>query len=107
MFSNNYFKLNDSELKIFKQLQYIFNEYLYKPRATPINTDELYNDLKILGNLIHNVGHGKRKIISSERSLQGGNKTRKNKKTPTTTSSIFKRKKFVKRFKKPFFLSLK
>jgi len=106
MFSNNYSKLNDNELKIFKQLQYIFNEYLYRPRATPINMDELYNNLKILGNFIHNLGDGKRKIISSERSLQGGNKTRKNNKRPVS-SSIFKRKKFVKRFKKSFFLSLK
>ncbi len=106
MFSNNYFTLNDNELKIFKQLQYIFNEYLYTPRATPIKMDELYDNLKRLGNLIHIVAHGKRNTTSSERSLDGGNKTRKNNKKPVK-SPIFKRKKFIKRFKKPFFLSLK
>ena len=41
MFSKNYFTLNENELKIFKQLQYIYNEYLYTPRATPYNMDEL------------------------------------------------------------------
>jgi serine/threonine protein kinase len=106
MLSNNYFKLNENELKIFKQLQYIFNVYLYTPRANPINMNELYNDLKILGNLIHIVANRKTKPTSSEHSLEGGNKTRKNTKK-SANSSIFKRKKFVKRFKKPFFLSLK
>jgi hypothetical protein len=68
--------------------------------------NELYNDLKILGNLIHIVANRKTKPTSSEHSLEGGNKTRKNTKK-SANSSIFKRKKFVKRFKKPFFLSLK
>lgn len=106
MFSNNYFKLNDNEMKIFKQLQYIFNEYLYTPRSTPINIDELYDDFKILGNLIHIVAYGKHKTTSSERTLAGGIKTRKITKK-RLSSSIFKRKKFVKRFKKPFFLQVK
>ena len=107
MFSNNYFTLNENELKIFKQLQYIFNEYLYTHRATPIKMDELYDNLKRLGNLIHIVAHGKRKTTSSEHSLHGGNKTRKISKKAFKSSPIFKRKKFVKRFKNPFFLSLK
>lgn len=105
MFSNNYFTLNENELKIFKQIQYIFNEYLYSPRHEPINMDELFNDLKTLGNLIHIVAHGKRKTTSSSRSLASGikkHKTRKN-----SNSSIFKRKKLVKKYKNPFFLSLK
>jgi len=106
MFSNNYFKLNDNEVKIFKQLQYIFNEYLYTPRSTPINMDELYDDFKILGNLIHILAYGKRKTTSSERTLTGGINTRKITKK-RLTSSIFERKKFIKRFKKTFFLQLK
>jgi len=106
MFSNNYFKLNDNEIKIFKQLQYIFNEYLYTPRSSPINMDELYDDFKILGNLIHIVAYGKRKTTLSEQSLTGGFGTRKIIKK-RLSSSIFKRKKFIKRFKKPFFLQLK
>lgn len=105
MFSSNYFSLNENELKIFKQLQFIFNEYLYTPRHEPINVNELLNDFKILGNFIHVVAHGKRKTTSSERSLASG--IRKNKTRKSKTSSIFKRKKLIKRFKKPFFLSLK
>jgi serine/threonine protein kinase len=106
MFSKNYFTLNENELKIFKQLQYIYNEYLYTPRATPYNMDELYDDLKTLGNLIHIVAHGKRKTTSSQRSLASGIKTRKNGRN-NSSSHLFKRKKFIKRFKTPFFLSLK
>jgi hypothetical protein len=106
MFSKNYFTLNENELKILKQLQYIYNEYLYTPRATPYNMNELYDDLKTLGNLIHIVAHGKRKTTSSHRSLASGIKTRKNR-YDKSSSPLFKRKKFIKRFKTPFFLSLK
>lgn len=103
MLSNNYFSLNEHELKIFKQLQFIFNEYLYTPRHEPINLDELLAEFKTFGNLIHIVAHGKRKT-TSEGSLASG--IRKNR-TRKVKSSIFKRKKQIKRFKKPFFLSLK
>jgi hypothetical protein len=123
MLSNNYFKLNENELKIFKQLQYIFNKYLYTPRSVPINIDKLYADMNLLGKLIHIVAYGKynngkRNTTSSHRSsdrssdrssvrtLIGGIKTRKNG-VNISQSQIFKRKKFVKHFKKPFFLSLK
>lgn len=68
MFSNNYASLNENELKIFKQLQFIYNEYLYTPRSTPIDMTELLDDLKILGNLIHIVKYGKRKTTSSSSS---------------------------------------
>ena len=104
MFSTNYFTLNANELKIFQQLQHIFNEYLYTPRHEPINVDELLMELKTLGNLIDIVAHGKKRSTSSERSLVGGIKTRKLK---SSSSAIFKRRKLIKRFKKPFFLSLK
>ena len=105
MLSNNYFTLNQNELKIFKQLQFIFNEYLYTPRHDQININELLTDFKTLGNLIHIVAYGKRKTTSSTGSLTGG--IRKNSTRKIKTSSIFKRKNFVKRFKKPFLLSLK
>ena len=104
MFSTNYFSLNENELKIFKQLQYIFNEFLYTPRHEPININDLLTEFKTLGNLIHIVAHGKRKTTSSEFSLARGirkNKTKKNK------SKIFNRKKLNKKFKNPFLLSLK
>jgi hypothetical protein len=76
----------------------------------PINLDQLYADLNILGNLIHIVSYGKynndkRNTTSSDRSLIGGIKTRKNG-VKISQSQIFKRKRFVKHFKKPFFLSI-
>lgn len=103
MLSNNYTKLKENEMKIFKQIQFIYNEYMYSPRHEPVNMDDLYKDLKILGNLIHIIIHGKRKTSSSI----GGNITKKNRKVNIFSSSIFKRKPLIKRFKKPFFLSLK
>jgi len=108
MFSNNYFSLDEKQLKIFKQIQFIFNEYLYTPRHEPINMSELLSDLKVLGNLIHIVAHGKKKTTSlrSIESLARGIKTRKNIRH-RSKNSIFKRKPLIKRFKKPFLLSLK
>jgi serine/threonine protein kinase len=107
MFGKNYTKLNEDEMNVFKQIRYIFKHYLYTPNITPINLNILYDDLNILATLIHILAYGKRKITrtSTQHSLEGGNKTRKNKNI--YSSPIFKRKKFVKRFKNPFFLSLK
>lgn len=105
MFSSNYFILNENELKIFKQIQFIFNEYLYTPRHVPININELLTEFKTLGNLIHIVAYGKRETTVSETSLARGiinNRTKKIK-----SSIIFKRKKLNKKFKNPFLLSLK
>jgi hypothetical protein len=130
MFSNNYATLNQYELKIFKQIQYIFNEYLYTPRHEPINMNQLLNDLNILGDLIklshqktlstsvqniHSLDHtslnhnsldhtslNHNSLDHTSLARAKGTRTRKN-----TKSSTFKRKKFVKRFKKSFFLSLK
>ena len=103
MFSNNYFNLNENELKIFKQLQHIFNEYLYKPRHEPIDIDELLKDFKILGNFIHKLAYGKRKTTSTL-SLSGGfNRNTKKNRIP----AIFKKKPKQRRFNNPFFLSLK
>jgi hypothetical protein len=51
--SNNYSKLTKGEMKIFKQLQFIFVEYLYNPRHEPIDMNVLLNDMDDLGKLIH------------------------------------------------------
>lgn len=109
MFSNNYSSLNDKQMKVFKQIQFIFNEYLYTPRHEPYNINGLLKDFKTLGNLIHIIAYGKRKTTtssqSSHRDLALGitKKNRSNK----SSSSIFKRKPLIKRFKNPFLLSLK
>lgn len=103
--SNNYFSLGEKELKIFKQLSYIYNTYLYSPRHEPINTNELFDDLKILGNLLHILIHGKRKTTTPS-PVASGIKTRKSRRH-SSKSSLFKRKPLIKRFKNPIFLSLK
>ena len=44
MLFNNYDYLNENELKILNQLEFIFNEYLYKPTHEPININRLFKD---------------------------------------------------------------
>ena len=116
--SDNYNSLTKTELKIFNQLQFIFVEYLYNPRHEPIDMNELYTDLKILGDLLHIKLTGKkadRKTISSptsdtKKGLAKGihKKTRKNNiKNDKNTRVSFKRGPKKRRFKHPFFLSLK
>jgi serine/threonine protein kinase len=104
---NNYFSLKENELKIFKKLEFIYNEYMYNPRHEPIDMKNLFNDLNELGNLIHIVAHGKKKTTSSQslKGLASGIKKRRTKRK--NISSIFKRKKLIKKFKNPLFLSLK
>jgi hypothetical protein len=137
---DNYASLTKVELKIFNQLQFIFVEYLYNPRHEPIDMNELYTDLKILGDLLHikltgkkisdkkisdkkvsdkkvsdkNINSGK-KITSSDTKkilnvLAKGihKKTRKNNIINDKNTRVsFKRGPKKRRFKKPFFLSLK
>ena len=108
MFSNNYFSLDEKEMKIFKQLKFIYNEYLFTPRHEPIDINALLSDLKLLGKFIHIVAYEKKKTLtsSSYRVLASGIKTRKNIKKPSNLI-LFKRRPLAKRFKKPFYLSLK
>jgi len=53
--SSSYSKLTKVELKIFNQLQFIFVNYLYEPEKPyePIDMNDLYGDLDILGKLIY------------------------------------------------------
>lgn len=106
MLSNNRLKLKENELKILYQLEFIFNEYLYTPRHEPIDLNKLYNDFKKLGDFIYIAIHNKRKSSSNNSQLAQGFKTRKNKRK-YISSSIFKRKKLIRKFKNPFFLSIK
>ena len=103
--SNNYFNLNSNELKIYKKLKFIFNNYLYSPRHEPINMNELFDDLNNLGNLIYIVKQNTSSIkLSNE--IARGIKTKKYRKRKTS-NNLFKRIPLKKRFKNPFFLSLK
>lgn len=111
MLANNYMKLSSNELKMFKQLQFIFNEYLYNPRHEPIDMEELFADLNRFGNFIYVAEYGKKKTSSSKLSkkeVASGvhHYTRKNnRKSYSNKSPIFKRKPLKKRFKNPLFPS--
>ena len=108
--SNNYSNLNSNELTIYKKLKFLFSNYLYSPRHEPIIMNELFNDLKNLGNLIYIMSYSKEKILSinSYNKIAGqGIKTKKYRKKKTFNNLMFKRILLKKRFKKPLFLSLK
>jgi serine/threonine protein kinase len=103
--SKNYFNLKANELKVFQKLEFIFNYYLYSPRSKPIDMNDLFDDLKNLGNLLYDLTDGKTTLTSSD-NLAKGIKTRKLKKSKLSTS-LFKRIPLKKRFNNPLFLSLK
>jgi serine/threonine protein kinase len=112
MLSNNYKTLQPPELKIFNKIKIIFIKYLYNPRHEPINLNLLYNDLKVLGNLIYQADKGRKKTTSTSSKTassraSGIKKTRKNVHIKGKTSVKFVRKPKVKRFKNPIYLSLK
>jgi serine/threonine protein kinase len=50
--SNSYTNLTKGEMKIFNQLQFIIVNYLYEPEE-PMDISVLFDDLDILGKLIH------------------------------------------------------
>ena len=107
--SNNYKSLTKLELKIFNQLQFIFVEYLYNPRHEPIDMHTLYSDFQILNDLLHIKLTGRRETDRKETSAKGlHKKTRKNNLANNKKSSVsFRRGPQKRRFKKPYFLSIK
>ncbi len=97
MLSNNYDLLDKYQLALFNSVKEMFYIYLYKPRHEEYNMNELYLHLKKIGTLIT-------KLIDNENSNKMSNVTKKSK---SSSSKLFKRKPFIKRFKNPFFLLLK
>ena len=53
IFYNNYDKLNEEQLEIFKLLKHILITYLYSPRIEPVNINNLVDDLNKLDKLLH------------------------------------------------------
>jgi serine/threonine protein kinase len=115
LLSNSYNTLTKLELKIFNQLQFIFVEYLYNPRHEPVDMDTLFSNLTILGELLRIKFTGKKRLISSptintkKRKAKGFNKkTRKNNLVSEKKTRVsFRRGPPKRRFKNPYFLSLK
>jgi serine/threonine protein kinase len=116
---NNYDNLSKNELNIFNKIKLIFITYLFNPRHEPINMNILYLDLKNLGNLIYiNLKSKKRNIRLKTKSIRISNfdnetsvhkKTRKNINIAKyhRKGISFKRRPKRRKFKNPFFLSLK
>lgn len=96
MLSNQYSALDKYQLALFQSIKQLFHEYLYMPRHEPYHLNALYEHLNKIGILIS-------RVIQNDKSYTNG----KTKKTKSSSSKLFKRKPFIKRFKKPFFLLLK
>ena len=112
LLSNSYNTLTKLELKIFNQLQFIFVEYLYNPRHEPIDIDKLFSDLTILGELLRIKFTKKTSsptINTKKRKAKDFNKkTRKNNLASEKKTRVSFRRGFKKRrFKNPYFLSIK
>lgn len=98
--------LSDREYDIFKQLKFMFVEYLYKPRDEPIEMRELLDDLKILGDTIAISATG-RKRVSPRSDTASGLKTQKRRLLRKNGAMSFRQRPKYRRFKNPVFLSAK
>lgn len=105
----NHSALNSAEINMFNHLRFMFIEYLYKPRHSPIEMHMLYADLKILGDLIDICLNSVKymKLVSSGSDIASGLKTRKRRSMHQKSSLSFKRRPKYRRFKNPVFLSPK
>jgi hypothetical protein len=108
MLSKSYSSLNSKQKDLFEYLKGLYVNYLYLTPDESIDISSLFSDLKEIKQLLHEIVYSKRKTQSSSSKsltsdLAKGVKTRKNR----SKSNIFKRKPKQRRFKNPFFLSLK
>jgi serine/threonine protein kinase len=111
LLSNSYNTLTKLELKIFNQLQLIFVEYLYNPRHEPIDMNSLFSDFTILGELLR-IKITKKSFspnsYTKKRAAKCFKKTRKNNLVNEKKTRVsFRRGPRKRRFKNPYFLSLK
>jgi len=65
----NYNKLNEMEMELFETMKQIFIKYLFSPRITPIDINELTNELKEL-NTIMNIAIKNTSISKKSTSLK-------------------------------------
>ena len=102
---NNYSILNANEIKLYNKVCSLFKEYLYTPQTTPYNMNDLLTNLNNIGKLLQILARESENQITTSSPLASGIKTKKRK--IKSKSTLFKRKPFVKKFKKPLFLSIK
>ena len=108
LLNNSYSSLNSKQKTLFEYIKGLYVNYLYNSSDEPIDLASLFGDLKEIKQLLHEIVHARRKSSSSRKTsddVASGIKTRKNKNT--NKNSIFRRKPKQRRFKNPFFLSLK
>jgi hypothetical protein len=120
MLSNNYKSLTPKQKELFEYIKGLYVNYLYIISDEPIDISSLMGDLKEIKQLIYEIIHSKKQTSSisksktssvskssfSKTAVASGLKYSKNK-TRKVNNSIFNRKPKQKRFKNPFFLSLK
>jgi hypothetical protein len=104
---SNSLSLSNAEHDIFKQLKFIFVEYLYKPRHEPIEMSALLDDLKILGDKISISATGRKDPTTPRSDTAAGVKTRKRRVVRKNGAMSFKQRPKYRRFKNPVFLSPK
>jgi serine/threonine protein kinase len=118
LLSNNYSVLNNTEMKAFNMLKYMFTEYLYNPRHEPINMESFFKDLHDLGNLLHltfSKSSDADKLSASSNIVAKGIRNNRTAKKYASTSKLvnyktklsFKRPPKKSSFKNPIFLTLK
>lgn len=108
---NNYSLLTNEKMDLFNELCDLYKQYLYSPTIRPYNMSHLLDKLKKISNLIKNVIENKtsNSLYDLEDNVikKKTTKTRTKKQLKSSNTSLFQRKKLVKRFKNPIFLSLK
>jgi len=111
MLSNNYKSLTPIQKDLFEYLKRLYVNYLYISSDKPIDIKGLYDDLKEIKQIIYEIVRSTRKIpyiksITTRKDVASGLKYNKNI-TIKNKNKLFKRTPKQRRFKKPFFLSIK
>jgi hypothetical protein len=84
----NYKKLNETELKLFNSIKHIILKYLYEPRITPINIDELTHDLKSINELfVSQYKNNKSVLLKSKKNITSKRESKLAAKTPINNTN--------------------
>ena len=109
---NNYGKLTDTEIKLFNCLKGLYTNILYSASDRPINRKKLFSELKKIEELLLEIKNGSSKtagtrINTRKNKTKSKGITKRKTNKITDRSQIFIRRPKIKRFKNPFYLSIK
>jgi hypothetical protein len=108
MLSENYASLNNTEKELLHELNDLYINILYSTSDKPINLSKLFNKFTIIKQLLYKISNTTHDMSYSTRIFNGiGKGGFKAIDSPKNITNIFIRKKKIKRFKNPFFLSVK